>query len=74
VSNLAVAARADPGAAGEEMARVLAPGGTAVITAPLRGTWAEFLDLFRDVLRESGKRDRLARSIATSPVCPTRPG
>ena len=72
VSNLAVAGAADPGAAAEEMARVLAPGGTAVITAPLRGTWAEFLDLFRDVLRESGKRDQAwPRSIATSPACPT---
>jgi len=60
VSNLAVASAADPGTAAEEIGRVLAPGGTAVITAPLRGTWAEFLDLFRDVLRESGKRDRLA--------------
>ena len=60
VSNLAVAALPDPGAAVEEMARVLAPGGVAAITAPLRGTWAEFLDLFRDVLSESGKRDRLA--------------
>jgi len=60
LSNLTVAALPDPGAAIEEMARVLAPGGTAVITAPLRGTWTEFLDLFRDVLRESGKRDRLA--------------
>jgi ubiquinone/menaquinone biosynthesis C-methylase UbiE len=59
VSNLAVAAAADPGAAAEEIGRVLAPGGTAIITAPLRGTWAEFLDLFRDVLRESGKVDRL---------------
>jgi ubiquinone/menaquinone biosynthesis C-methylase UbiE len=60
VSNLAIAAAPDPGAAVEEMARVLAPGGTAVITAPLRGTWTEFLDLFREVMRESGKRDRLA--------------
>jgi len=70
VSNLAVASGADPGAAAEEIGRVLAPGGTAVITAPLRGTWAEFLDLFRDVLRESGKRDRLAavdRHVATLP-------
>ena len=41
------------------MMRALAPGGTALITAPLRGTWAEFLDLFRDVLRESRKGDRL---------------
>jgi ubiquinone/menaquinone biosynthesis C-methylase UbiE len=70
VSNLAIAAAADPGAAVEEMARVLAPGGTAAITAPLRGTWTEFLDLFRDVLRESGKRDRVAaldRYIASLP-------
>jgi len=60
VSNLAAAAAPNPGGAVEEMARVLAPGGTALLTAPLRGTWVEFLDLFRDVLRESGKRDRLA--------------
>jgi len=70
VSNLAVAAAPDPGAAAEEIGRVLAPGGTAVITAPLRGTWAEFLDLFRDVLRESGKQDRLTavdRYVASLP-------
>jgi ubiquinone/menaquinone biosynthesis C-methylase UbiE len=73
VSNLAVAALPDPGAAVEEMARVLAPGGVAVLTAPLRGTWAEFLDLFRDVLSESGKRERLAaldRYIAAVPDGP----
>ena len=69
VSNLAAAAN-DPGAAIEEMARVVAPGGTAVLTAPLRGTWQEFLDLFRVVLRESGKLDRLAlidRYVASLP-------
>jgi ubiquinone/menaquinone biosynthesis C-methylase UbiE len=60
VSNLAVAAAPDLDAAIEEITRVLVPGGTAVITTPLRGTWSEFLDLFRDVLRESGKGDRLA--------------
>jgi len=70
VSNLSAAAAPNPGGAVEEMARVLAPGGTALLTAPLRGTWVEFLDLFRDVLRESGKRDRLAavdRYIAELP-------
>jgi ubiquinone/menaquinone biosynthesis C-methylase UbiE len=70
LSNLAVAALPDPGAALKELARVLAPGGRAAITAPLRGTWAEFLDLFRDVLSESGKRDRLAgfdRYVAALP-------
>jgi hypothetical protein len=52
------------------MARLLAPGGTAVLTAPLRGTWAEFLDLFRDVLHENRKPDRLAaldRHVAALP-------
>ena len=60
LSNLTIAALPDPAAATEELARVLAPGGTAAITAPLRGTWTEFLDLFRDVLTESGRRERLA--------------
>lgn len=60
VSNLAAAAAADPSAVVGEIARALAPGGIALVTAPLRGTWTEFLDLFREVLRESGKRDRLA--------------
>jgi ubiquinone/menaquinone biosynthesis C-methylase UbiE len=60
VSNLTVAATADPAAACEELARVLVPGGTAVITTPLRGCWSEFLDLFRDVLRESGRTQSLA--------------
>jgi ubiquinone/menaquinone biosynthesis C-methylase UbiE len=70
VSNLALAACEDPGAAASEIARVLAPGATAVITAPLAGTWAEFVDLFRDVLREGGKRDSLAavdRYLASLP-------
>jgi ubiquinone/menaquinone biosynthesis C-methylase UbiE len=73
VSNLTVAALPDPAAAAEEIARVLAPGGIATITAPLRGTWAEFLDLFREVLGESGKRDRLAaldRHVAGAPDGP----
>jgi SAM-dependent methyltransferase len=59
VSNLTSAA-GDLGAAAGEIARVLAPGGQAVLTAPLRGTWGEFIDLFREVLRENDKRDSLA--------------
>jgi SAM-dependent methyltransferase len=55
VSNLAAAAVPDPTAAAREIARILAPGGRVVLTAPLRGTWTEFLDLFREVLREAGK-------------------
>src|SRR6185503_2301592 len=70
ISNLALAACDDPAAAANEIARVLAPGATAVITAPLAGTWAEFVDLFRDVLREAGKREALAavdRYLASLP-------
>ena len=70
VSNLAVAAAPDPGAAVEEMTRVLVPLGEAVITTPLRGSWTEFLDLFRDVLRESGRSQNLAaidRYVASLP-------
>ena len=59
VSNLAAASAEDPAAAATEIARLLVPGGRAAITAPLRGTWTEFLDLFRDVLREGDKRDSL---------------
>jgi SAM-dependent methyltransferase len=60
VSNLTVAACADPPAAVREAARLLAPGGRIAITAPLRGTWAEFLDLFRDVLVDAGKSGAVA--------------
>ena len=57
VSNLAAAAFADPGRAAQELARILAPGGVALVTAPLRGSWAEFLDIYRDVLLENGTAD-----------------
>jgi SAM-dependent methyltransferase len=63
VSNLAAAeaaGAAGPAAVVRELARVLAPGGQAVITTPLRGTWGEFLDIFRDVLRENGKQESVA--------------
>jgi SAM-dependent methyltransferase len=70
VSNLAIAGAADPRAAVKEAARLLAPGGVLVLSAALRGTWAEFLDLFREVLRESGRRDSLSavdRYVAALP-------
>jgi len=60
VSNLAIANAADPAAAVKEAARVLTPGGQLILSAPLRGTWAEFFDLFRDVLREGGKQASLS--------------
>jgi ubiquinone/menaquinone biosynthesis C-methylase UbiE len=54
VSNLSAATSPDPARAVREIARVLAPGGRAVLTTPLRGSWSEFLDIFRDVLLENG--------------------
>ena len=70
VSNLAIASAADPPAAVKEAARVLTPGGQLILSAPLRGTWAEFFDLFRDVLREGGRQANLSaldRHIAALP-------
>ncbi len=70
VSNLAVATAADPRAAVKEAARLLVPGGQLALSAPLRGTWSEFLDLFRDVLRENGKLESLGavdRYVAALP-------
>jgi SAM-dependent methyltransferase len=70
VSNLAVATAEDPRAAVREAARMLAAGGQLALSAPLRGTWSEFLDLFRDVLRENGKLESLGavdRYVAALP-------
>ena len=73
VSSLAIAEAADPAAALVEVSRVLAPGAQLVVAAPLRGTWSEFFDLFRDVLREGRKHVSLGaldRHIATLPDGP----
>jgi SAM-dependent methyltransferase len=70
ISNLSVATAEDPRAAVKEAARLLAPGGQLALSAPLRGTWSEFLDLFRDVLRENGRLDSLGavdRYVAALP-------
>jgi len=77
VSNLALAEAADPRAGARELGRVLAPGGEAVVTAALRGTWSEFLDIYRDVLREHGRRESLAtleRYVAALPDGDTAAG
>jgi ubiquinone/menaquinone biosynthesis C-methylase UbiE len=60
VSNLALSEAHDRAAGLAHAARALAPGGTLAITAALRGTWTEFLDIYADVLRENDKRDSLA--------------
>jgi SAM-dependent methyltransferase len=60
VSNLGIADADDPRRTVVELANMLKPGGELVLTLPLRGTWAEFLDIYRQVLRENGKVDSLA--------------
>jgi SAM-dependent methyltransferase len=55
VSNLSIAEAEDPARTVVELASMLAPGGELVLTVPLRGTWGEFLDIYRQVLRQSGK-------------------
>jgi ubiquinone/menaquinone biosynthesis C-methylase UbiE len=70
LSNLAVAAFDDPPRAVRELARVVVPGGRVALTAPLRGTWSEFLDIFRDVLLENGPAEgaaALERHVAETP-------
>jgi ubiquinone/menaquinone biosynthesis C-methylase UbiE len=70
ISNLALAEATDPPAAVAEAARALVPGGVLIMTAALRGTWAEFLDIYREVLRDNGKLDGVAaldRYVTTLP-------
>ena len=43
-----------------ELIRALRPGGQVVAALPLRGTWAELLDIFRGVLRDNRKTEGLA--------------
>jgi SAM-dependent methyltransferase len=60
VSNLAIADAPDPARTVAELASMLKPGGELVLTLPLRGTWAEFLDIYREVLRENDRAQSLA--------------
>ncbi len=53
-----------------ELARVTAPGGQLLVSLPLQGTWAEFLDIYREVLTKHDRHDtleRLAEYEATLP-------
>jgi ubiquinone/menaquinone biosynthesis C-methylase UbiE len=43
-----------------DYARVTKKGGQLVVAAPLRGTWMEFLDIFREVLLQSRRTEALA--------------
>jgi SAM-dependent methyltransferase len=58
VSNLALAEAEDPAAGITRAAELLAKGGRLILTAPLRGSWNELLDLLREALREAGQAAR----------------
>jgi len=60
LANLAIADAPDPRLTIAELGHMLKPGGQLVVTLPLRGTWGQFLDIYRDVLRENRKAESLA--------------
>jgi SAM-dependent methyltransferase len=70
VSNLGLAEADDPARTIGELASMLRPGGQLMLTLPLRGTWAEFLDLYRQVLREGGKDESVAALDAYAAALP----
>jgi ubiquinone/menaquinone biosynthesis C-methylase UbiE len=74
ISNLAAAASTDPARAVRELARVAARRGRVLVTVPLRGSWAEFLDIYRDVLLENGTADGVAALDAHVASLPDGPG
>jgi ubiquinone/menaquinone biosynthesis C-methylase UbiE len=51
----------DPGAALREFARVAKPGGQVIATLTLGGTWAEFYDIYREVLTKHDQHAALGR-------------
>jgi ubiquinone/menaquinone biosynthesis C-methylase UbiE len=59
-----------PAQAIAELARVTAPGGQLLLTLPLRGTWAEFLDIFREVLTKHDRHDTLEGLVAYEETLP----
>jgi len=60
VANLSLTDAPDPRLTATELGQMLRPGGRLIVTVPLRGTWAELLDIYRDVLRENRKPESLA--------------
>jgi ubiquinone/menaquinone biosynthesis C-methylase UbiE len=59
--NLGLTEAPDPKAALRDFARVAKPGGQVVVTLPLKGTWGEFYDIYREVLVKHDKHETLNR-------------
>lgn len=51
----------DPESAIREFARVTKPSGRVIVTMPLAGTFAEFFDIFREVLVKQDRQDAIDR-------------
>ncbi|MCC6747801.1 MAG: methyltransferase domain-containing protein [Deltaproteobacteria bacterium] len=70
VSNLGLLEREDPAEALKELARVTKAGGRVIVTLPLLGSFAEFYDIYREVLVKNDKHEaleRLERHILETP-------
>jgi ubiquinone/menaquinone biosynthesis C-methylase UbiE len=62
---------ADPAVLVREFARITRPGGRVILTLPLRGTWDEFYDIYREVLTKHDKSDMLTKLEETIERLPT---
>jgi SAM-dependent methyltransferase len=59
LANAALGELPDPAATVADLARVCKPGGQVVLATPLRGTWLEFVDIFREVLIHAHRDEAL---------------
>ncbi|HEY3357146.1 MAG TPA: class I SAM-dependent methyltransferase [Polyangia bacterium] len=51
----------DPPASVADFARVAKPGGLVLVTLPMRGSWGEFYDIYREVLTKHDHHDILRK-------------
>jgi ubiquinone/menaquinone biosynthesis C-methylase UbiE len=60
LANVGLAELAHPDEFLVDLSRVARPGAEVRLATPMRGMWAEFLDVYRDVLVRLGREDALA--------------
>jgi len=72
LANVSLGDLPDPEAAVADWARVARPGGEVVLATPLRGTWGELLDLFREVLVRLHRDDAMEALDAYLRALPDR--